>query len=103
MQHEVHANPAVRTRRAFPFVVELQADVAGEGRRRLIAPLAPAGTMGTVPGRLLPIVRYAERDFHVVVELIASWPLTALRRPLGSVASYRYEITRALDWLFTGV
>ena len=34
---------------------------------------------------------------------MTSLPRTVLRHPLGSVAACRDEITRALDWLFTGV
>lgn len=103
MQHDVHVNPAVRTRGAFPFVAILQADVAAEGRGRIVAPLVPFGCMDSVAGRLLPTVRHADQEFYLVVELMASWPVGALRRPVGSVAADRYEITRALDWLFTGV
>jgi hypothetical protein len=35
--------------------------------------------------------------------MITSVPKTALREPLGSLASYSDEITRGIDWLFTGV
>ena len=40
MQHEVFVNPSLRFRAMFPFIAELQADVA-EGRDRMVAPMPP--------------------------------------------------------------
>jgi hypothetical protein len=31
MQHDLFANPNARSRRAYPFVIVLQADIASEG------------------------------------------------------------------------
>jgi hypothetical protein len=41
MQHDVFANPAPRTRAAFPFIAVLQADLSAECRSRMTAPMAP--------------------------------------------------------------
>jgi toxin CcdB len=103
MQHEVFANPAPRTRAAFPFIAVLQADVADEGRGRIIAPMAPRSAMPSAPGWIAPLVRHADQNYLLVLELMTSISRTVLRAPLGSVAAHRDEITRALDWLFTGV
>ena len=78
MQHDVYVNPAPRTRRAYPFVAVLQADISAEGRSR-------------------------DREFHLTLEPMTSVPTSSLREPLGSTVPYRDQITRALDWLFTGV
>lgn len=59
--------------------------------------------MSGASGRLLPIVRHADAEFHLAVELMTSFPVSALRKPVGSIAGHHYEIIRALDWLFTGV
>jgi toxin CcdB len=103
MQHDVYENPAPRTRRAFPFIAVLQADIADEGRGRIIAPLVPCGALFGAVGRLLPIVRHGGHDFYLALESMTSLPISAFRNPVGSIANHRYEITRALDWLFTGV
>jgi toxin CcdB len=103
MHHDIFDNPAPRTRRAFPFIAVLQADVADAGRGRVIAPLAPRVALGGAIGRLLPVVRHDGQNFYLALEAMTSLPKSALRDPVGSIASHRYEITRALDWLFTGV
>jgi hypothetical protein len=103
MQHDLFANPADRTRRGFPFIAVLQADIAGEGRGRVVAPLAPRRLMPGAVGRLLPIVRHDDVEFLLALELMTTVPISALRQRLGSIAQYRDDVTRALDWLFTGV
>jgi toxin CcdB len=103
MQHDIYENPAQRTRRAFPFVAVVQADIAEEGRGRIVAPLAPCAALSGAVGRLLPLVRRGGEDFYIALESMTSLPTGALGNPVGSIASHRDEITRALDWLFTGV
>lgn len=103
MQHDVYVNPAPRTRRAFPFVAVLQADIADEGRGRMVALMIPRGALANAPGRLLPVVRLGDREFHLALEAMTSVPVSALRDAVGSIAQHRDAIARALDWLFTGV
>jgi len=103
MQHEVFANPAPRTRAGFPFLAVLQADFAAEGRARIVAPMAPRAAMPTASGRLLPVVRHADEDYLLAVELMVSVPRTELRQAVGSIAAQRDDITKALDWLFNGI
>jgi len=83
MQHDVFANPAPRTRVAFPFIAVLQADLSAEGRSCLIAPMAPRAAVPGAMGRLLPIVRHDGQEYLLAVELMTSLPVSALRDPLG--------------------
>jgi toxin CcdB len=103
MQHDVFANPAPRTRAAFPFVAVLQADLSAESRSRMVAPMAPRGAMMGAVGRLMPIVQHDGHEFLLAMELMTSVPVSALRNPLGSIAARRDDITRAVDWLFIGI
>ena len=103
MQHELFANPNPRSRRAFPLVVVLQADVA-VGETRLVAPLAlHAGPLARTPSRALPVIDHDGGRYAVALPLISALPRNQLRIALGSLASYRDDLTRALDWLFFGI
>jgi hypothetical protein len=93
MQHEVYVNPAPRTRQAFPFVAVLQADIAGEGRGRMVALMAPRAALTDAAGRLLPVVRLGDQEFHLAIEAMTSVPTGALRDYVGSIARHREEIT----------
>ncbi len=69
----------------------------------MIAPMAPRAAVPGAAGRLLPVVLHDGNEYLLAVELMTSLPISALRNPLGSIAAHRDAITRAIDWLFTGV
>jgi len=97
MQHELFANPNARSRRAYPFVIVLQADAA-DGERRLVAPLAlHAGPLARASSRALPVIDHDDRRYAVALPLIGTLPQHQLRQAVGSAAAYRDDITRALD------
>jgi toxin CcdB len=102
MQHDVFVNPGARTRAAFPFVAELQANVA-EGRERIVAPMAPVTGYFGAAGRQTPAVRHDGEAYYLVIPLMSSLPRSRLSKPVGSVRQYRDDIVRAIDWLFTGI
>jgi toxin CcdB len=102
VQHDIFANPVARDRSAYPFIVNLQSDLV-ESTGRMVAPMLPRAVFPGAAGRLMPIVRHDGAEFMIALELMVSVPTSRLRDPVGSVAQHRHEITRALDWLFTGV
>lgn len=69
----------------------------------MTAPMVPRERMPNAKGRLYPVVRHDSTELLVLIELMTSVPAGVLGSPVGSIAAYRDEITRALDWLFTGV
>lgn len=100
MQHELYVNSSRRARSAYPLVVVLQADVA-EGAERVVATLTTA--IGGRPSRMQPIVRHDGTEFAIVMRILQMMPGRLLRHPVGSIAHYRDDLTRALDWLFFGI
>ena len=101
MQHDLFANPNRRERLGFPLIVELQANIA-EGAFRVVAPLT-AVTAGTPINRLVPIIEHNGEHFAVLFNLITNLSSRLLRHPVGSIAQYRDDLSRALDWLFFGI
>jgi toxin CcdB len=102
MQHDLFVNPSRRGRSVYPFIVVLQADVV-EADTRIVAPLAATVTNAPPRSRALPLVPYDGREYVVMMRLIGVLPARHLRQPVGSIARYRADITRALDWLFFGI
>ena len=103
MQLEVFPNPLVRARRFYPYVVVLQADMAATGRERVIAFLVPRKQIGTVSGRLMPLVELGRQEFVLLMPSITNVPVTELGRPVGDLAAYRSKIVDAIDWMFLGI
>ncbi len=103
MQYDVYRNPVAAARRAFPYVVVLQHDLAEAGPDRVIAFLAPFAAMPAAPGRLLPTVDVGSERFRLLVPSLTNVPLKALGAVVGNIAEEREKIVRAIDWLFLGV
>lgn len=102
-QYDVVDNPVPRARRAFPFVVILQSDLADTGSDRIVAPLVPGAQLPGVVGRLMPIVKVEGVDYALIVPRLTAVPATELRAAKDSLSAYRNEIVAALDLLFLGV
>jgi len=102
-QLEVFANPLIRARRAFPYVVVLQSDVSVQGRERIVAFLAPRSQVAPLPGRLTPIVQFAGKEFIVLMPWMTNVPASELRKPVADLAPFRDRIVDAIDWLFLGI
>ncbi len=102
MQLEVFPNPLVRARRAFPYVVVLQADIAALGRERIVAFLAAKAQIGPVSGRLMPLVQIGAGEFVVLMPSITNLPVTELRGSIANLNAFRDRILDALDWTFLG-
>jgi hypothetical protein len=103
MQHDLFVNPSRAMRKTFPFIADLQADLIG-GAHRITAPLVPlAALVRQNEAALLPVVVHDDRDYVLMLTLIAALPANLLRNSVGTVREFRFEITRGLDWLFSGI
>lgn len=102
MQHDLYPHPDARLRRAFPFVVQLQSDLA-EGDHRIVAPLSVIEAATRQPTRQIPTIRHDDVAYTVLLPWMHSVPARSLRHPAGSIAIWRDDITRGLDWLLLGV
>ena len=100
MQHDVFVNPGVRTRATQPFLAVLQADIAS-GPQRLVCPIFVFQALK--PSRTVLTVAIDGITYLLPVEQVTGFPTSLLRRPVGSIAAHRDDITRVIDWLFTGV
>jgi len=103
MQLDVFPNPLVRGRRAFPYVVLLQADISAFGSDRIIAFLAAKAHFGSPSSRLMPVVDIAGREFVLLMPSITNVPVTELRSPIGNLNPFRDRIVDAIDWTFLGI
>lgn len=103
MQLEVFPNPLVRARRAYSYVVVLQADIAALGRERIIAFLAPRAEIGPISGRLMPVVEIGDRVFVLLMPSMTNVPVTELRHSVANLGAFRDRIVDAIDWTFLGI
>lgn len=102
-QFEVFTNPIVQARKAYPYVAILQADAAGTGRDRIVAPLAPRTQLTGTAGRLTPHVTVLGVEHVLLVPSMSAMATTDLKEHCDEMGGHRSDIIAALDFLFLGV
>jgi toxin CcdB len=102
-QFDVFVNSIATTRRAYPFVVALQADFAQDARDQIVAPLVPLQLMPKVMSRLTPIVAVDGEEHMVLIPALTGMRRRDLMKPHASLSASRGELLAAIDYLFFGV
>jgi len=88
--------------RSGQIVVDLQTDLIGLDASRIVAPLRLAAKHASFPG-LTPQVRVEGESYIVRVQELAAVPGAELGVPIGSLATERDALKRAIDILIDGV
>ncbi|HEY0747646.1 MAG TPA: CcdB family protein [Steroidobacteraceae bacterium] len=102
-QFDVYLNPIPAARRAYPFVVAMQSDVALSPSEQIVAPLVARESMPTQSGHLAPTVAVNGKDHVVLVPRLTTIRTRDLAKSVSSVASARRNLLAAIDYLFFGV
>jgi toxin CcdB len=102
-QFDVFANAIPATRRAYPFLVALQSNIAQSAHDQIVAPLVPLELIPKVISRLTPIVVWDGVEHMVLVPALTGMRLRDLAVKRGSIASARSEVLAAIDYLFFGI
>ena len=103
MQFDVYRNPIPQARRAFPYVAELQSNIAETGQDKIVAFLAPKQDLRSPSGRLMPFVEVESKVFALLIPSLTNLPASDLKRPLANLGSFRESVVAAIDYLFLGV
>lgn len=85
------------------LVVILQSDLLDQLRTRVVAPLLPAEAVKNAISALNPQVEYGGGKWLVLPQLMATLTVAELGERVGSLATNRDEITRAVDALLSGI
>jgi toxin CcdB len=103
-QFDVYANPSKATRKAYPFIVDIQSNVISEIATRIVVPLGRKAHFRNEEMKgLTPTVTYEDEDLLLLSPQIAPMPVKALKVPIGSLSHLRDEIIAALDFAVTGI
>lgn len=103
-QFEVYENPSTNTRKAFPYIVDIQSPVIEDISTRIVVPLGRLQSFkNQAMTKLTPEINYEGDRFLLLIPQIASIPAKYLKTPIGSLAHFREEIIAALDFAVTGI
>lgn len=103
-QFDVYANPSKATRKAYPFIVDIQSDIISDIATRIVAPLGRKADFKNEEMKgLTPTVTYEGEELLLLIPQVASLPTKVLKDPVGSLSHLRDEIIAALDFAITGI
>lgn len=102
-QFDVYLNPNAATRKAIPYLLDVQADLLDTLATRVVAPLVLEEEMGLAARHLNP--QFKIKGVAVVMSTaeLAGVPTRSLGDKVTTLKSKRDEIIAALDLLFTGI
>lgn len=99
----VHANPDPRSRKAIPFLLDIQNEILSSMDTRVVVPLYLKGATTLHPiSRLTPVVTFQNKTYIAMVPELAGVARRSLGTRAGDLSNTRAEIIAALDLLFTG-
>ena len=102
-QFDVYLNPNTATRKAIPFLLDVQADLLDTLVTRVVVPLILAEEMGLAAKRLNPQFKVKGASVIMSTAEMAGVPNRSLGDKVASLKNKRDEIIAALDLLFTGI
>ena len=85
------------------YWLDCQTDLMAGFDSRFVVPLVPVDLAPAAARHLNPLFRIADQDFVMLTQFAGTIPSNELAVASGSLAGYRYEILKALDFLITGV
>lgn len=100
LQFDVHVNPIVQVRRAYPYVAVLQSPHVPPEGHCVVAPLASLVNRSAPAGRLAPRVAVDGVDHALIVQRLGAVRVRDLGSARANIAGHRNAILAAIDYLF---
>lgn len=103
-QFDVYQNPSRNTRKAFPYIVDVQNPVISNIATRIVVPLGELESFkNEIMNGLTPEIEYEGEKLLFITPQLSSIPASALKKPIGSLSHFRNEIISAIDFAITGI
>jgi toxin CcdB len=103
-QFDVYRNANGSSRKRFPLLLDIQAELLDELATRVAVPLAAFSERDHPPiTRLMPVLEFENERFVMHTPELAGIAPKALGERVGSLSDHRLEIVAALDVLISGV
>lgn len=103
MQFDVYENENPSSRKRFPYLLDVQADLLQALATTVVVPLGPrAEAEERTLSRLMPVLRLDGQEVVAHTPQLAGIARRHVGRHVGNVAHARDDIVAALDLLFTG-
>jgi toxin CcdB len=101
-QFDVYTNPNSETKRAIPYLLDVQTDLLNTLRTRVVIPLYSVSAMGKAAKHLNPQFSIKRNTVIMSTAELAGVTVNTLGDKVCSLKEHRNDIIAALDFLFTG-
>ena len=102
-QFDVYNNPNSRTKKSYPYLLDIQNPILSDIATRIVIPLGKFHQFNNLAMKnLTPEIIFGDEKFLLLTPQIASVPGNLLKDPIGSLKSLRDEIIASLDFAITG-
>lgn len=102
-QFDVYKNPNSRTKKLYPYMVDIQSPFIDDISTRIVIPLGRTDNLKLlVMSTLTPEVIFQDDKYLLLTPQIASIPKNILKEPVGSLSAMRNEIISAIDFAIVG-
>jgi len=103
-QFDVYLNKNPRTKKLFPYLVDIQNSVIKDIATRIVIPLGYAYLFANeYMDKLSPKIEYNDESLILLTPQLASIPQKALSKPIGTIQHLRDEVINSLDFAITGI
>lgn len=103
-QFHAHNNPNKASRKAYPYLLDIQSNLLHELRTTVVVPLSPASLASEAAiTRLNPVVEIDGERFIALIPQMAGIDHKQLDPQVAELGEYRDTIVAALDFLISGV
>lgn len=103
-QFTVYKNKNARTKKTFPYLLDIQSDLLDQIRTTIVIPLGKYTTVKEqVITKLCPIVEIDGVKFAALTQQIAGVDRTLLGAEVTNISDYRSEFIDAIDLIISGI
>ena len=103
-QFKVYENPNKTTKKAYPYLLDIQSSLLDELRTTVVIPLCSSDITGKATiTKLNPILEIEGKIFVVITQQITGIDRKLLGKEVGDLSQYRSEIISALDFIISGI
>ncbi len=103
-QFTVYKNKNSRTKKTFPFLLDIQSDLLDQIRTTIVIPLGKYSTVkDQVITKLCPIVVIDGTKYAALTQQIAGIERASLGVKVANISDYRSEFIDAIDLIISGI
>ncbi|MVF12287.1 plasmid maintenance protein CcdB [Ketobacter sp. MCCC 1A13808] len=103
-QFVAYKNPNSRTKKLFPYLLDIQSNLLDDIRTTIVIPLSPESLSGNAAiSKLCPKIDIEGKVFVAMTQQIAGVDRSTLGKEAYDLSTYRSEIIAALDFIVSGI